>query len=75
MNKHVAQRIAASIVGLACLSAGCRSGTTDDARTSGTIKLAFVTNNATDFWTVARRGVEKDDTELADVETEFPRWS
>jgi ribose transport system substrate-binding protein len=71
MNKHVAQRIAASIVCLACLSAGCRSGTTDDARTSGTIKLAFVTNNAADFWTVARRGVEKADTELADVETEF----
>jgi len=56
---------------LACLSAGCRSGTTDDARTSRTIKLAFVTNNAADFWTVARRGVEKADTELADVETEF----
>ena len=71
MNKHVAQRIAASIVCLACLSAGCRSGTTDDARRSGTIKLAFVTNNAADFWTVARRGVEKADTELADVETEF----
>jgi ribose transport system substrate-binding protein len=71
MNKHVVQRIAASIVCLACLSAGCRSGTTDDARTSGTIKLAFVTNNAADFWTVARRGVEKADTELADVETEF----
>jgi ribose transport system substrate-binding protein len=71
MNKHVAQRIAASIVCLACLSAGCRWGTTDDARTSGTIKLAFVTNNAADFWTVARRGVEKADTELADVETEF----
>jgi len=71
MNKHVAQRIAASIVCLACLSAGCRSGATDDARRSGTIKLAFVTNNAADFWTVARRGVEKADTELADVETEF----
>ena len=71
MNKHVALRIAASVVCLACLSAGCRSGTTDDARTSGTIKLAFVTNNAADFWTVARRGVEKADTELADVETEF----
>jgi ribose transport system substrate-binding protein len=71
MNKHVAQRIAASIVCLACVSAGCRSGTTNDARTSGTIKLAFVTNNAADFWTVARRGVEKADTELADVETEF----
>ena len=71
MNKHVAHRIAASIVCLACVNAGCRPGTTNDARTSRTIKLAFVTNNAADFWTVARRGVEKADTELADVETEF----
>ena len=36
-----------------------------------TIKLAFVTNNSADFWTIARRGVEKADAELADVEAEF----
>ena len=71
MNKRVARRIAASIVCLACVSAGCRSGSTDDARRSGTIKLAFVTNNAADFWTIARRGVEKADAELSDVDTEF----
>ena len=35
------------------------------------IKLAFVTNNSADFWTIARRGVEKADAELADVEAEF----
>ena len=59
------------MVGLACVSTGCRPGTTNGAKTSRTIKLAFVTNNAADFWTVARRGVEKADAELADVETEF----
>ena len=33
--------------------------------------LAFVTNNAADFWTLARRGTEKADAELADVGVEF----
>lgn len=52
------------------MSAGCRA---DNAPASGTkvVKLAFVTNNSADFWTIARRGVEKADGELADVEAEF----
>jgi ribose transport system substrate-binding protein len=36
-----------------------------------TFKLAFVTNNSSDFWTIARRGVEKADDELPDVDVEF----
>jgi ribose transport system substrate-binding protein len=36
-----------------------------------TLRLAFVTNNSADFWTIARKGVEKADGELADVEAEF----
>jgi ribose transport system substrate-binding protein len=35
------------------------------------VKLAFVTNNSADFWTIARRGVEKADEELPDVTAEF----
>lgn len=35
------------------------------------IKLAFVTNNASDYWTIARKGVEKADGELNDVKVEF----
>ncbi len=35
------------------------------------LKLAFVTNNPSDFWTIARRGCEKAETELTDVEMEF----
>ena len=35
------------------------------------MKLAFVTNNSADFWTIARRGVEKADEELPDVTAEF----
>jgi ribose transport system substrate-binding protein len=50
---------------------GCRSGETTDADSAKTIKLAFVTNNSADFWTIARRGVEKADAELTDVEVEF----
>lgn len=35
------------------------------------LKLAFVTNNASDFWTIARKGVEKADGELENVEVSF----
>jgi ribose transport system substrate-binding protein len=34
-------------------------------------RLAFVTNNASDYWTIARKGTEKADAELADVTVEF----
>jgi ribose transport system substrate-binding protein len=47
------------------LFAGCtKSGSTQK-------KLAFVTNNSSDFWTIARKGTEKADAELADVTVEF----
>ena len=36
-----------------------------------TLSVAFVTNNSADFWTIARRGVEKADAELTDVSAEF----
>lgn len=35
------------------------------------IKLAFVTNNASDFWTIARKGVEQAKSELPNVDVEF----
>ncbi len=35
-----------------------------------TLKLAFVTNNASDYWTVARKGVEKAESELPNVKVE-----
>src|SRR5262249_24480097 len=34
-------------------------------------KLAFVTNNASDFWTIARKGTEKAAAELPNVEVDF----
>jgi len=71
MNQRVVRRYAAFVVCLLCASAGCSQPATNHAETSKTIRLAFVTNNSADFWTIARRGVEKADAELADVETEF----
>jgi ribose transport system substrate-binding protein len=38
---------------------------------SSTHTLAFVTNNAADFWTIARKGTEKADAELPGVTVEF----
>jgi len=44
-----------------CISCSHRGGT----------KIAFVTNNTADFWTIASKGVEKADSELANVTVEF----
>jgi ribose transport system substrate-binding protein len=35
------------------------------------LRLAFVTNNPSDFWTIARKGTEKAAAELPNVEVEF----
>jgi ribose transport system substrate-binding protein len=62
-------RMIAVLVSVTCATAGCgREQAADEATT---LKLAFVTNNAADFWTIARRGVEQADAELPDVDTEF----
>ena len=55
---------------LLCGTLGCsRAGVESGERK--VLKLAFVTNNSADFWTIARRGVEKADAELQEVEAEF----
>ena len=41
------------------------------ATTGGKHKLAFVTNNASDFWTIARKGTEKAAKEIPGIEVEF----
>src|SRR3954462_13557806 len=55
----------AGLLGLACNRGGGGSGSGQN------FKLAFVTNNASDFWTIARKGVEQADNELANVSVEF----
>src|SRR5215204_4478955 len=55
---------------LACTQNG-GGGNTTNGGGGGAKRLAFVTNNASDFWTIARKGVEKADAELSDVSVEF----
>ncbi len=52
----------------ACNRAGNSTGAGGAAKS---VRLAFVTNNASDFWTIARRGTEKADTEFPDLTVEF----
>src|SRR5688572_28090077 len=47
------------------------SNNTGGPSTAKELRLAFVTNNASDYWTIARKGVEKADAELTDVTVEF----
>jgi len=55
------------------LIASCQRGgnSTGEGGTSKNLRLAFVTNNASDFWTIARKGTEKADGELNDATVEF----
>jgi ABC-type sugar transport system substrate-binding protein len=54
------------------LIASCnRGGSSGGGDASKNMRLAFVTNNASDFWTIARKGTEKADAELNDATVEF----
>ena len=60
---------------------GCSSAPKGEAASSATgapaagkatpVKLAFVTNNASDFWTIARKGTEKLTSEMPNVTVDF----
>ena len=52
---------------------GCQPAPTNrSVRAPGTKhKLAFVTNNASDFWVIARKGTEKAAREIPNIEVEF----
>lgn len=60
--------------GLACGLAVCTAvmlGGCKNQAGSKRHKLAFVTNNASDYWTIARKGTEKAAAELPNAEVEF----
>ncbi len=66
--------IALLVACLVVLGASCtpNSGPTNStAGAGGNLRLAFVTNNTSDFWTIARKGTEKADKEFDDVTVEF----
>lgn len=48
---------------------GCRN--TSQPGTKKRHRLAFVTNNASDFWTIARKGTEKAAAEIPGIDAEF----
>ena len=59
---------------LLILAASCTTKpgpTTNTSSTGGNLRLAFVTNNSSDFWTIARKGTEKADAEFNDVTVDF----
>lgn len=60
---------------LTFLMAGCQpapsGGNTAGGGTGTKHKLAFVTNNASDFWTIARKGTEKAAKDIPGIEVEF----
>ncbi len=49
----------------------CLAGCARSQPSAGKRRIAFVTNNASDFWKFARRGTEKADAELENVDVEF----
>src|SRR5213594_1846736 len=66
-SSQFAFRLACGLIVLASL------GLSSCKRTGGgkRYKLAFVTNNASDFWTIARKGTEKAASELPNTDIEF----
>jgi ribose transport system substrate-binding protein len=60
-------------VGLAFLLApGCNKESSTPSQANGKKwRLAFVTNNSSDFWSIARAGCEKASSELPDVDLQF----
>lgn len=58
-----------TLASLSCNNAGSGGGT---STTGGKkLRLAFVTNNPSDFWTIAREGTKKAAAELPNAEVEF----
>jgi ribose transport system substrate-binding protein len=56
------------------LLAGCQPASTPTGGAPGAggkHKLAFVTNNSSDFWVIARKGTEKAAAEIPNIEVEF----
>ena len=65
--RHLRILLACACVFIVLMISAC-SRTPESAKK---LRVAFVTNNASDFWTIARKGCEQAARELPDVEVEF----
>ena len=60
--------LATAIIFAACTNPGTNNS---GGAAGGKHKLAFVTNNASDFWAIARKGTEKAAKEIPGIDVEF----
>ena len=68
----LAVSIAVGLFTLSFLTSCQPKSNTANSNTSGKKhRLAFVTNNASDFWTIARKGTEKAAAEIPGIQVEF----
>ena len=65
--------VVATVLALLALTifTSCQSSTNTTTPTGKKYKLAFVTNNASDFWAIARKGTEKAANDIPGIEVEF----
>jgi len=70
MTRLTKNILTALLVLLPFAGSSCK-GTETGGTSSKTNKFAFVTNNPSDFWTIARKGTEKAVAEIPGIEVEF----
>ncbi len=71
ISRRMSSRLACALVCGALTCVSLFFGACKQTRGSKRYKLAFVTNNASDFWTIARKGTEKAAAELPNADIEF----
>ena len=69
MKRSIQYKLICLLAFIFAAFAGCGSPATRAPKAVKTV--AFITNAASDFWKIARKGCEKADTELADVTVSF----
>jgi ribose transport system substrate-binding protein len=69
MKKSIQHKLICLLAFIFATSASCGSPAPNAPKAVKTV--AFITNAASDFWKIARKGTEKADTELADVTVSF----
>jgi ribose transport system substrate-binding protein len=71
MKNKSALALAICLAAAAFLFGCARQQGSSSSNAGKKLRLAFVTNNASDFRTIARRGTDKADQELDNVDVEF----